>query len=67
MTGYGFKGFSSMSRTIDKGHKTQFNLLIQRIKEGGPALIPFEELSNTTRASFAALKSLQQGEWVYIA
>ena len=56
-----------MSRTIDKGHKTQFNLLIQRIKEGGPALIPFEELSNTTRASFAALKSLQQGEWVYIA
>lgn len=66
MTGYGFKGFSSMSSTIDKGHKTQFNSLIQRIKEGGPSLIPFEELSNTTKASFAALKSLQQGEWITV-
>jgi predicted dehydrogenase/threonine dehydrogenase-like Zn-dependent dehydrogenase len=67
MTGFGFKGFSSMSSTIDKGHKTQFQLLISQIKNGGNAIIPFEEITNATRASFAALKSLQEGSWIKLS
>lgn len=64
MIGYGFKGFSSMTNTIDKGHKTQFQLLINQIKNGNNAIIPFEEITNTTRASFAALRSLKEGTWI---
>jgi predicted dehydrogenase len=63
---YGFKNFKGIRTRIDKGHKTQFDTLIQRIQTGGDPLIPFESLVNTTRASFAALKSLKEGTWVQI-
>ncbi len=63
-TGYGFKGFSKLKTTMDKGHKAQFQALISSIKNGGAPLIPFDEIINTTRASFAAIKSLQQNGWV---
>lgn len=66
LKGYGFKGFSSFSGTIDKGHLSQFSKLIDQIKHGYQPLIPFDELINTTRASFAALQSLQQGDWINI-
>ncbi len=66
MRGYGFKGFSSYRSAINKGHKTQFKQLIQKIREGGSPLIPFDELVNTTRTSFAAIKSLKEGNWVKV-
>ncbi|WP_026767996.1 bi-domain-containing oxidoreductase [Asinibacterium sp. OR53] len=66
MTGYGFKGFNSYRGTLNKGHKEQFNQLVKLVKEGGPSLVPFEELINTTRTSFAALKSMMQGGWVKV-
>ncbi|NCI49103.1 Gfo/Idh/MocA family oxidoreductase [Sediminibacterium roseum] len=66
LTGFGFSGFSSMSGTLDKGHKAQFAQLIDSVKSGGAVLIPFEELVNTTRASFAALESLQKGSWIKV-
>ena len=62
--GFGFKGFSKMKTPLDKGHKEQFHLLIDQIQKGGEALIPFEEIINTTRASFAAIESLKSGAWV---
>jgi predicted dehydrogenase/threonine dehydrogenase-like Zn-dependent dehydrogenase len=65
--GYGTKGFSSMKTTLDKGHKKQFELLGERIKTGGDALIPFAEIVNTTKASFAAIESLKQNKWIDIA
>ncbi len=65
-TGYGFKGFSDLKTKMDKGHKAQFALLIQNILNGGPSLIPFDELMHTTKVSFAAIKSLKQNEWVEI-
>jgi predicted dehydrogenase/threonine dehydrogenase-like Zn-dependent dehydrogenase len=64
MIGYGFKGFSSMSGKLDKGHKNQFQKLIKRTKEGGEAIIPFDELINTTKASFAAIESLKLKSWI---
>ena len=65
-TGFGFKGFSKLSTSLDKGHKNQFNQLIQKVKTGGGALIPFDELINTTKASFAAIESLKKNSWINI-
>ena len=62
--GYGFKGFSNLKSGLDKGHKNQFQLIMQKIKSGGETLIPMDELVNTTSASFAAIESLRAGQWV---
>ncbi len=62
MKGYGFRKFSSMSGRQDKGHKNQFSLLIKSVKEGGEALIPFDELVNTAKVTFAAINSLKTGK-----
>lgn len=64
LKGYGFKNFSTLKTSLDKGHKKQFELLIDRIKNGGDALIPFDEIINTTKASFAAIESLKKQSWV---
>jgi predicted dehydrogenase/threonine dehydrogenase-like Zn-dependent dehydrogenase len=62
--GFGFKGFSKLKTTINKGHEEQFKQLIERVKTGGEPLIPFDEIINTTRASFAAIESLKGGCWI---
>jgi predicted dehydrogenase len=64
--GFGVKGFSDLKTKIDKGHQQQFRLLVDRLKNGGDVLIPFEEIINTTKASFAAIKSMQSNNWVKI-
>lgn len=64
LEGFGYKGFSRMKTRLDKGHGEQFRLLAERARTGGEALIPFNELVNATRASFAALESLQTGNWI---
>ena len=64
LKGYGFKGFSSASSKQDKGHFNQFQALIEQQKFGGAPIIPFDEIVNTTKASFAAIESLKTGEWV---
>jgi predicted dehydrogenase/threonine dehydrogenase-like Zn-dependent dehydrogenase len=63
---FGFKGFRKFKTRINKGHTEQFNILISRMKNGGNALIPFSEIVNTTRATFAAIRSLHTGDWVDI-
>ncbi len=60
---YGVKGFSKQKTRLDKGHKNQFKLLVESIKSGVP-IIPFDEIINTTQASFAAIQSLKEGKWV---
>lgn len=65
-TGYGVKGFKNIKTRIDKGHKTQFHEYIDRIKNGGEALIPFNQIVNVTKASFAALQSLKENRWIEI-
>lgn len=62
--GYGFKGFSSLKTRIDKGHKQQFGLLVDGVKNKTAQLIPISDLINTTLASFAAIESLKKGEWI---
>ena len=65
LKGYGVKGFSKKKTKLDKGHKNQFKLLVESIKTGRP-IIPFDEIVNTTKASFAAIKSLKEGRWVEV-
>ncbi len=66
MTVHGFSGVKGMSGNQDKGHRRQFEEYLKRIKAGGPPLIPFEEIVNTTRATFAALESLKTGAVVTV-
>jgi predicted dehydrogenase/threonine dehydrogenase-like Zn-dependent dehydrogenase len=66
LKGYGFKNFSAATSGQDKGHQNQFNLLINAIKNGGSSIIPFDEIVNTTKASFAAIESMKTGGWVNI-
>lgn len=65
-TGFGFKGFSKLKTSLDKGHKEQFRLLVERVKNGGEPLIPFNELVNTSLSCFAAIESLKAKKWVDI-
>ena len=64
LMGYGVNGFRGLKTKIDKGHFEQFRLLTERAKAGGEALIPFDVIVNTTKASFAAIESLKTGTWV---
>jgi predicted dehydrogenase/threonine dehydrogenase-like Zn-dependent dehydrogenase len=65
LRGYGINGFSKQKSKLDKGHKAQFRLLVEAIKSG-IELIPFTEIVNTTQASFAAIKSLKENQWIEI-
>jgi predicted dehydrogenase/threonine dehydrogenase-like Zn-dependent dehydrogenase len=66
LQGFGFSSFNSSSSGQDKGHQNQFNLLINAIQKGGDQIIPFDEIVNTTKASFAAIESLKIGGWVNV-
>tara|TARA_X000000950_G_C13889172_1_gene650117 strand:+ start:619 stop:2739 length:2121 start_codon:yes stop_codon:yes gene_type:complete len=66
LKGYGFKGFSGAKSRQDKGHFNQFKELIDQQKNGGEPIIPFDEIINTTKASFAAVESLKEGKWITI-
>lgn len=65
-TGFGFKNFKKLRTSLDKGHKNQFEWLLKQVKLGGPSLIPFDEIINTTKASFAAIESMKKGAWIQL-
>lgn len=65
--GYGFKGFSKLKTKLDKGHHNQFSQIVAKTQKGeGLALIPYEDLINITKASFAAIESLKTGSWIEV-
>jgi predicted dehydrogenase/threonine dehydrogenase-like Zn-dependent dehydrogenase len=66
MNGYGFKNFSSMSSTQDKGHKNQFAKYLEFLRKGGEPIISFNEIVNTTKATFAAVRSIKSGQWEHL-
>ena len=63
---FGVSGFKKMKSKQNKGHKTQFELLVKQVNEGGDPLVPFHETVNTTKASFAAIESLKTGSWAEV-
>lgn len=66
LRGYGFNKFSKKKTSQDKGHFNQFKELIEQQKSGGSPIISFDEILNTTKASFAAIESLKKGAWITI-
>ena len=46
--------------------KTQFEKLVETTTNEDNPLIPFDEIVNTTKASFAAIESLKVGKWVVV-
>ncbi len=64
--GFGAKGFKDLKTKIDKGHKIQFKTYINRIQNGGEAIISFTDIVNVTKASFAAIESLREKKWIDI-
>jgi predicted dehydrogenase/threonine dehydrogenase-like Zn-dependent dehydrogenase len=63
---FGFKNFKGLKTSLDKGHKSQFLELINKVKNSGSPLIEFDSIINTTKATFAAIKSLKENKWVNI-
>lgn len=61
---YGFKGFTGLKTSLDKGHKNQFQSIIKKIQQGGEPLISFDSLINTSLATFAAIESLKERKWI---
>ncbi|MCF2520184.1 bi-domain-containing oxidoreductase [Dyadobacter sp. CY351] len=64
--GYGFKHFSRLKTSQNKGHREAFKTLLDFIRNGGNAPIPFEDIINTTEATLAALESLKLKTWINI-
>lgn len=64
---YGLRGFSKLKTRQDKGHGEQFQLFVQRVREGGEPLIPLAEILNTTEACFAAVESMVSGAWISLS
>lgn len=62
---FGFKG-GNLSSKQDKGHYNQFKELLDQQRKGGYPIISFDEIVNTTKASFAAIESLKNGKWIEI-
>jgi predicted dehydrogenase len=61
---YGFKNFSGLKTSLDKGHKNQFNSIIKTVQQGGDPLISFASLINTSLASIGAIESLTERKWI---
>lgn len=57
---------SGISRSQDKGHSEQFRLFLERLRNGGEAIIPIEEIINTSKVSLAAVESLKTKSWVFL-
>lgn len=65
-TGFGIKGFTSLSTKQDKGHGEQFKRLVEFTRKGGSPIIPMNEIVNSTRASLSALKSMKENKWILV-
>ncbi len=61
---FGVSNFSKLATRLDKGYRRQFELLADRLRDGGDPLIPFDQLVNTTKAGFAALASSRRRSWI---
>ncbi|MDD5727017.1 MAG: bi-domain-containing oxidoreductase [Victivallales bacterium] len=64
LSGYGFKNFKRLKTRLDKGHNEQFRRLARQAQNGGSPLIPFADVVNSARASFAAIESLKLRKWI---
>lgn len=63
--GYGVPGFRKFKTSRqDKGHRAEIAAFVNRVEQGGDAPIPFDQLVNVTRASFAAVAAARENRMV---
>ncbi|MBN2582457.1 MAG: bi-domain-containing oxidoreductase [Planctomycetes bacterium] len=68
LTGYGFRGFGKFKTfRMDKGHRAEFAAFVRQVAEGGPSLVPLDNLVNVTLASFAAVTSAAENRTIVLA
>jgi len=65
--GYSFQGFKRFKTSRqNKGHHAELNALVDRVRSGGPPLMPFEQIRNVSLASICAFDSAQRGSVIEI-
>lgn len=64
-TYYGFSG-KGLKKSQDKGHAEQFLRYYNSLRTGGPAIVPYAEVMNASRAAVCAVDSLKTGNWVAV-
>lgn len=63
LMGHGFKGFRKQNLwRQDKGHGAEIARFVQAVAQGGPPVMPPDEIWNVTEATFAAVASARSGE-----
>ena len=66
--GYGFGGFRKLkTMRQDKGHRSEIAAFVEHLGSGGDPPIPFNQLENATRASFAAVDSARERQTIELA
>jgi predicted dehydrogenase len=66
LSGFGFNGFTTSKSAQNKGHAQQFKLLVDSVKNGGEAIVPIDDIINSTKATFAAIESMKTGAWIKV-
>lgn len=67
LRGYGIRGFANRKGALDKGHQAEFQAFSAAIRGESAAPIPFAQLVNTSRASFAAQTAMREHRVVDVA
>jgi predicted dehydrogenase/NADPH:quinone reductase-like Zn-dependent oxidoreductase len=58
---FGASGFRTVcTLRQDKGHAAEMAAFVERLRAGGPPLMPFDRLRNVSLASFAAVRSARE-------
>lgn len=60
LTVYGDKTHTDKLRRQDKGHHAEVKQFLEAVRRGGATPIPFEQIYNSTLATFAILESIQE-------
>ena len=66
LEGYGFKNFNSSSSKQNKGHREEFATILQNIASGENTMSGFDSIINTTKATFAAMRSALENRVITI-
>jgi len=62
---FGFKG-KGFKKSQDKGQAKMFEMLMKSLRDKGEAIIPYNQIYNTSKVAIAAIESLKTGNWVKI-
>lgn len=64
MTVYGERVRKSKLKRQDKGHAAELKAFVAVIEQGKPAPIPFEEIYDSSKATFAVVQSIQENKMI---